>query len=93
VTRAVDVLVATRVRLIAKGWTPGIGRCLYMTMEAVVPDEEWYGPAPQAGALAALRRVTDSDSIAEWNSQQESVDRVLYMIDHAIAMLTVESRP
>ena len=91
--RPVDVLAATRDRLIAKGWTPGIGRCLYMTMGAVVSDEEWYGPAPQVGALAALRRVTDSDEITTWNSQQESVDRVLYMIDHAIAMLTVEAQP
>ena len=86
--RPIAILVASKARLLTKGWTRGIGRCLYMTIEAVVPDDkEWYGSAPQVSAFAALRIVTGSESLATWNDQQTSIAAVIDAIDRAIGVL------
>ena len=90
----IDVLGATKQRLLEKGWTTGIGRCLYSTIEAVVVDDVlWYGAArPQATAMEALRLVVGDRSLVAWNVRQTSVAPVIAAIDEAIRQLAGASQ-
>jgi hypothetical protein len=86
----IEVLVAARDRLLEKGWTAGIGRCVYMTIEAVMPCEGLRLAPPQIAALHALRLVTGEQSLTLWNARQPSVVPVLVAIDAAIELLRLD---
>jgi hypothetical protein len=86
---AAMILLATKERLLKKGWTPGIGKCLYMTMEEVVADGRWYerdrGPAREA--LDAFRQIIGEREVTTWNARQTDVAVVLDALDRAIGLL------
>ena len=79
----VEVLRATRERLVQKGWSSGIGRCLYMTVEAVAPSDGLLLSEDARAALAVLREVI-GEEITSWNARQTSIDPVLAAVDAAI---------
>lgn len=80
----VEVLREVRDRLVSKGWTPGIGRCLYMTVEAVAPSKTLLVSDDARGALAILRDAIGEASITSWNARQTSIDAVLAAVDAAL---------
>jgi hypothetical protein len=80
----VEVLREVRDRLVTKGWTPGIGRCLYMTVEAVAPSKSLLLSEEARAAIATLRDVIGEASITSWNARQTSIDPVLAAVDAAI---------
>lgn len=98
-----EILHAARARLVSKGWTQGIGNCIVMTIESVVPDEVWYGPdKPQCIALDAIRTVVGipphstgfrsyTNNLPMWNMRQPSIEPVLAAVDKAIALLQIEA--
>jgi len=88
---APEALVATKRRLIERGWRKGsVGgktgpNCLVGALEHEIPDNEW----PTAGtiAMAALRAATGQRSLVAWNDAQIGVGNVLAAIDNAIKEL------
>jgi len=90
---ALEILAAIKDRLLTKGWSPGLGRCLYMTIEAVVDDDLWYGTRPQDKVIAVLREVVGDQSLAAWNTRQTSIDAVLAAVEKAVEMIASEGAP
>lgn len=87
---AIEILEATKQRLVDKGWGKTNERCLYVTIDRVVTDPDvWNIIAPTA--LRAIRTVIGCESIVAWNDRQESVLPVFTAIDAAINLLRKEA--
>lgn len=83
----VEILVATKERLLMHGWTSGAGRCIIMTVERAADTADLRHSPAEQGALQSLRDVTGVASLVVWNDRQSSVESVITAVDAAIARL------